>query len=647
MARPSDHPGYNSKLEIVNVKQFLDDIQVIRDAKAPTPGNQSLSEIFTPLQHDDPLFADSAPVIHHLRALPEPFRSKLLAKLITSLPPEHFMNLERLDPDLVRMLRHSEAVDEVSAEPDGLHAHPYMSNVQYSSGFFTSESDPVRHTARHDGRYFVLPDKEQELLLPEGLPSSVEDEFTLTQRRALMIRAEVRDIVSRLESFRLMSRAWAQAQLAAPAASPGGGAAAGPEWAAVEPLEPAFGGKAIAVAAAEARAGVEATVAGGDAATAATTGAAVDVTSEAWEEMPEEVAAEAMALALEAARGARPACPEATVLVGPQGIGKTCALLQVVRYARAHGWLTVYVPLAYHLTHRGRVLTPSRAVYGDYDQNDLATELLAALQAAHGAQLEQVPQRGAYNLDLYLPEERDAEMVANIAKRVAAEEDEVASLKAEAEARGEAFDPSTDWSSTLQQELSQSESLDRRAEGFTLLDMLKWGLAHPPQATMAAVALLGELHQVEEFPVMIAVDGVNELYEASGYPSPDGRRISTKRLPLVKALQAFNAYGYDDEHHAFRRGVFVGAASMSRNKRPTLLRETPPGSSANVPMRNRLQLSPLSRSEVHSQMMHYAMTGRFPELPARADVDSHAVEVFRTLSSGLPLEVRKAAITQF
>lgn len=635
MARPSDHPEYNTKLEIVNVKQFLDDVQVIRDAKAPTPGNQSLSEVFMPLQHDDPLFAESAPVIHHLRALPEPFRSKLLAKLITSLPPEHFMNLERLDPELVRMLRQDEAVDEASAEPDGLHAHPYMSNVQYASSFFTAEADPVRHTGRHDGRYFVLPEREQELLLPEGLPSSVEDEFTLTQRRALMVRAEVRDVVSRLEAFRLTSRAWAE------------DAVRRGEAGAVAPQEPAFGGKVIAVAAAEARLGVEARVEGGDAAAAATTGAAPGVTSEAWEEMPEAVAAEAMELALEAAGGEPPRCPDAVVLTGPQGIGKTCALLQVVRYARAHGWLAVYIPSAYHLTHRGRVLTPSRTVPGEYDQNDLATEILAALQAAHGAQLAAVPQRGSYNLDLFLPAERDAEMVATVARRVAEEEDEVASLKAEAEARGEPFDPASDWSSSLRADMARAQSLDRRAEGFTLLDMLEWGLAHPPQATMAAVALLEELHGVEEFPVLVAVDGVNELYEPSGYPSPEGRRINTRRLPLVRALQAFNAYGYDDERHAFKRGVFVGAASMCRNKRPSLLRETPPGSSANVPMRNRSELLPLSRGAVHSQILHYAMTGRFPELPTRADVDSHAVDVYRTLSSGIPLEVRKAAITQF
>jgi len=616
---------HGKTLEIVDGKRFLDDLQALRESHGSKGKNTSLSEIFTPFQHDDALFAKSAPVIHHLRALPEPFRSKLLAKLVNSLPPDHFANLERLDPTLVRMLREQDRAEEEGAEPDGIHPHPYMSNVQYTSNFFTAEGDPVRHSMRHDGRYFVLPAAEEASLLPEGLPSAVSDEFALTQRRALMVRAEVRSVVDEMERFRLASRAWAAAN-----ADKADGAA----------LEPAFGGEAIFRAALEARTG------GADA-DADADGAEEAAGSAAWQPVPADVEAEVMAMAAETAGPDGPAVPRARVFTGARGIGKSCCLVQVVRYARAHGWLTVFVPSAFRLTHQGRVLTPTRGAPGDYDQNDLATEMLSHMLAAHADALASVPQRGAYNLDLFLPADRDEVMRAEVERRVAAEEDEVASLKAEAEAKGEPFDPSTDWSSALQRDLAKSDTLDRRAEGFTLRDLVEWGLAHPPQATLAAVAMLEELRSVVEFPVLVAVDGVNDLYEPSGYPGPYGRRLSTKRLPLLRALQAFDEGGFDHDARSFRRGLFVGAASLSRNKRPTLLRESPVGGSSNLPAENRMEVQPLSRAEVHSQLLHYTMTGRFPELPARADVSAHSVEVFRALSSGIPLEVRTAAVMQF
>ena len=626
MKRPSDDPLYGTTLEIVDVKAFLDDLQALRASQKSTPVNQTLSELFSPTRQDDPLFARSAPVIDHLRALPEPFRSQLLAKLVSSLPPDHITNLERLDPTLIRMLRHQRTADGSSLEPDGIHAHPYMSNVQYTSGFFTSESDPVRHTPRHDGRYFVVSKAEEASLLPEGLPGGVEDEFAVTQRRALMVRAEVRGLVNELERYRVMSRAWAQAH---------------PDEVDAPPMEPAFGGKSIAVAAELARAGYDPESGDDDALDAMR-----EEAEAAWEPVPEEVEAEAMALALDAAGETSPRPPACRVFTGVRGIGKSCALFQVVRYARAHGWIVVYVPSALRLTHQGRVLTPTRGVPGDYDQNDLATELLSHVLAAHADALGAVPQRGSYAADAFLPADVDEVMRADIERRVAEEEDEVASLKAEAEARGEPFNPATDWTSKLRADLARTDSVDRRAAGYTLRHMAEWGLAHPPRATEAAVALLEELRLVQEFPVLVAVDGVNDLYEPSGYPSPYGRRLNTKRLPLVRALQAFDANG-EDASKALRRGTFIGAASMARHKRPTLLRDTPPGGSANVPAGNRLEVLPMSRGEVHAQLLHYAMTGRFPELPLRADIDSHSVEVFRTLSSGVPLELRSAAIMQF
>jgi hypothetical protein len=596
MSRPSDHPEYNKALPIVSPKQFLDEVQAMRDSQQATPRDESLSEIWTPMVHEDPLFQENSDIIYKLRALPEPFRSKLLAKMINSLPPDHVTNLERLDPGLVRMLRRPSEVDSAVLEPDGLHPSPYMSNVQFASNYFTALTDPLQHTPRHDGRYFVFGKEEEASLFPEGLPPGVTDEFELTQRRALMVRPEVRSLVEELERYRLVSKAWLER---------GGQGSA----------DKVFGGKVFLQG--------------------------EDVETERSEEVVEEVM-----------QSAREWCEEleslpdgpTRVLTGPRGCGKTCALTQVVRYARSRDWIVVYIPSAYRLTHQGQVLTPTRGRPGDYDQNDLATEILNHVLTCHGEQLDKILQRGKYRLDMFLPEEDDTKMRAEVARRVAEEEDQVASLKAEAESKGQSFDPSKDWTSQLQLDLLAVETLDREAKGYTLGHMLRWGLAHPPQATETVVALLSELRQTVEYPVLVAVDGVNDLYEPSGYPSPYGRRLSTKRLPLVRALQAFNSGG---PKMSFRRGAFVGAVSLSRNTNPALLRHSPPGSAAVVPPDNRFPLQPWARTEIHSQLLHYAMTGRFPELPDRASVDAHAVDVFRTLSAGIPLEVRKNAILQF
>lgn len=64
---------------------------------------------------------------------------------------------------------------------------------------------------------------------------------------------------------------------------------------------------------------------------------------------------------------------------------------------------------------------------------------------------------------------------------------------------------------------------------FTMRDLVEWGIAHPSQATETLLALLEEARKVTEYPVMVAIDGVNLLYEKTEYPlKGDVRRMPTR-----------------------------------------------------------------------------------------------------------------------
>jgi Mitochondrial ribosomal death-associated protein 3 len=87
-------------------------------------------------------------------------------------------------------------------------------------------------------------------------------------------------------------------------------------------------------------------------------------------------------------------------------------------------------------------------------------------------------------------------------------------------------------------------SIDRST--FTLADMAEWGLQHPTMATDALVDLLDELKQVTEFPVLIAIDGHNLLYDSpTVYPRQDGsgKLLRPEELSIPAALQCLDERG--------------------------------------------------------------------------------------------------------
>ena len=147
----------------------------------------------------DPLFSLNSAALDEIRRMPEPFRSKLLDRLVWSLPPEAVLDVARYDEEIAEHIRRERVrrmagLDgEEHGDKQGAPGLPYASRVQYDSRYFTHETEPSRHHPVADrGLYCLLARDagEMEALVPEGVPRSLKVEFDATARRAVMLRAE-------------------------------------------------------------------------------------------------------------------------------------------------------------------------------------------------------------------------------------------------------------------------------------------------------------------------------------------------------------------------------------------------------------------------------------------------------------------------
>lgn len=444
-----------------------------------------------------------------------------------------------------------------------------------------------QHTAEHDGKYFPMDASvDMHQLMPEGPPGDLGTEFALSGHVALMLRPHMRELVRALDAFKHASQDTVDTVTGALQQWPTG--VAEPPPASTQPSLPLdYNAESGAV-----EAGV---AVGGD------------------------------------ARGVAAKDLPFRLLTGPRGIGKSATLAYALYYARRNGWITVFVPDCFAWFRQALYHVPSTSRPGWADQPDMALETLKHIKDVNAHLLADVPQRGSYPRDKYLPLAADEEVMAAKAALRKEEDGEKARRKAAAEAAGEAWDPST-FTSNLPQ-LLKAEDVDR--SGATLADMVEWGVRHPPFATDCLLDLVAELRQTHEHPVLLAVDGVNWCYEPSDIKLY-GQTVPMEQVSLASLGRVLGPDGVTPSG-TFKRG-FTLVADSYRNSFHTSMYEQ-----VRSPRGTRLAVPPLDRPALHSQLLHYHYSGNFFEVQDRQDVDSHAVDYFRTISAGNPREVMRAA----
>jgi len=252
---------------------------------------------------------------------------------------------------------------------------------------------------------------------------------------------------------------------------------------------------------------------------------------------------------------------------------------------------------------------------------------------AHQTQLAQLPQTGLYAKNRYLPPEQDAIAIADYEARIQAELERRRRLKAESESQGKRWD-----ASALPSSLPEESSTDINRETFTLADMVQWGITHPSEATDTLLDFKKELSLVTKFPVMIAVDAIDALYEpVSKYPW-HGEFLHPSKLSLLDAFRVVDETGHIRPEHKVKKGIVLAAVTNHYTNIPSLFESIP------VPKSQQIAVTPLTRTQTHGLLAYLQSTEAFMMLSSGQEVDSMAVEYYRTLCSGRPGEVVQAAM---
>ncbi|DBA84532.1 hypothetical protein WJX77_012040 [Trebouxia sp. C0004] len=147
------------------------------------------------------------------------------------------------------------------------------------------------------------------------------------------------------------------------------------------------------------------------------------------------------------------------------------------------------------------------------------------------------------------------------------------------------------------------------SSGESLLKVAEDGLSasKPGVITAAAVSLVSEMSNVNQMPVMIAVDDYNVLYSHANYHEwmneVHRRQLQPHELRLVSALRIL-------EQEAPKNGMFVGAACHGGQVSPKLQVPYPKGGRHTIPK--------LNLEEATQQLCHYTAQGLVSNTPMYA-----------------------------
>lgn len=478
--------------------------------------------------------------------------------------------------------------------------NPYTPTAAYGASFETSEGNPARHDYTHAALTYNLgTDAELKQVFPGGLAGDMPLAFQVTSSNSMLIRPVGVTLVQSLERFRSDSGISLRE-------------------AGDSVLDPPVGYKPTSLDLPLLRG---ATVSSSDISFANREAATATSTLSVGE-------SDASNNYLDVAKWKD---SPLRLLVGPPGVGKSAILNYAVHYARRNSWITLFIPDSFSIMTKGLVILPSKLRPGMVDQHDIALRILQETAAAQSGLLAKVPQRGQYATFRYLPPKIDSVVTSERAALRVKEDEDRSRQRALADAAGEKWDPASFLS-----KLHGEDKTDIDRSTFTLADMVQWGIKHPSEATDTLLHFMEELRTVTEFPVLVAVDGLNIMYEGTEYPR-DGKLLNGSQLSIPAAFQCVGPEGFKDKFR-MKRGIFAGTVCRKHSNKLPMFEDN------NVLHRYRVRVPGLMREEIHSLLLQYLHAGSFFMLEERSDVDALAVEYYKALSAGIPRELFRAAM---
>eukprot|EP01126_Amoeba_proteus_P035143 TRINITY_DN3531_c0_g2_i9.p1 TRINITY_DN3531_c0_g2~~TRINITY_DN3531_c0_g2_i9.p1 ORF type:complete len:535 (-),score=115.84 TRINITY_DN3531_c0_g2_i9:205-1809(-) len=262
--------------------------------------------------------------------------------------------------------------------------------------------------------------------------------------------------------------------------------------------------------------------------------------------------------------------PMPALLCGRGGSGKSACLQFAVYWARKSGWLVINIKNATKWAHSGLILNKSRTFPGCWDQPFLGSKFLEHMLDAHTDKLKVIPLRTEFVLGKF--------------------------------------------------------------SGKTLYDLVEYGAALQEYSCEVVYRFKKELERVLEFPVLIAIDDYNSLYNYNqAYRDPEcthwlPRKLRNENLTLCRIFKDCHV------DHRLVNGTMIGALSREASYRHF---RAPVGPEDEENARSSwILVDGLDKQETDRMFDHYERTGY-----VLAKTTGGTREVMRQLTNGNPAEI--------
>lgn len=197
--------------------------------------------------------------------------------------------------------------------------------------------------------------------------------------------------------------------------------------------------------------------------------------------------------------------PKNFLFHGDKGVGKSAVLQHVIYWARKNGWLVFNIKSGTKWVHSGGIIQKSKIFPDCWDQPHLGVRILNCLLDTHQDQLKNIPIRTEIQL--------------------------------------------------------------ARFSGKNLFDLVEYGAALHEHSCEVVYYLRNELQRVVEYPVLIAIDDYNSLYNYNQvFRDPECTHFKAKKLKNTNLTLTRTFHGIHKDCK-LANGAFVGAISNEQTLR--------------------------------------------------------------------------------